>query len=485
MGESKMVTTSQLRGRGAPDVARRPEMVTTSQLPARAAMEAAPAKEPPTSAGTAGRFLCDILHEGALEGAPLVVIVGGGASLRDFDFGLLKGHVVIGTNRAFDYPNVGCVTFIDEQFHRWASKGELKNVSERGWADYSGLKVRCGPRAGGFAVSGWDETFTYPKRHMDPYVLPGSINGIGRGASTGFAALNMAVALGARKIALLGFDMKGDGKGKQAWFHPGYPDVQPESVYDDMKADFIAMAAYCGGAGIEVTNYGQNSALACFTKKPLTKFAVDNPTPKRPRICSYFTAGSPYEEEVRDMVRTARFFGFPVHVEELPSRGSWDKNILIKAEYLLKLRGMYPDETLIWLDADARIRRYPAAVASDAALDKHLGKAVVGTGWIDFEKFPHMMGSVPLVSSIVVARPAKEADDLLQVWSDINTESTRASRSVLDDQTLLDAMRTLPSGLWGRLGHQYSQIFDLMAGYGAPYIETMQASRRFKGGIKT
>jgi hypothetical protein len=86
------------------------------------------------------------------------------------------------------------------------------------------------------------------------------------GYNGGYQAINLAYHLGAKRILLLGFDMKGGSTGDH-WF--GYhPDKKP-SPYAQFIEAFDTIVQPLKDAGVEVINCTPHSALTCFQSMPL------------------------------------------------------------------------------------------------------------------------------------------------------------------------------------------------------------------------
>lgn len=170
-------------------------------------------------------------------------VVGGGPSLRGFDWGRLAGERWIGTNAAsLRGATVGLAN--DRRF------------VERFWAaPVPGTELLW------LATEGWT-----PPPHVrmvdieNPYAWgpgPALVNG----PCTGLTALHLADVLGASPVYLLGFDMRGEG-GRSANFHDDYPEDWRQSAgYDSWRADFERWAPSVRG---RVVNLTPGSALTCF-----------------------------------------------------------------------------------------------------------------------------------------------------------------------------------------------------------------------------
>lgn len=130
-------------------------------------------------------------------------IVGGGASLASFNFDALRGRNSIGCNDAFrlGHDFIKICLFGDASWYepnKWELekfKGRIVTVAQSlaqatvPWI-HSLLRQRTGLHTGG--AVGWN-------------------------FSTGAAAVNVALLLGAVRIFLLGFDMKNSQQGKAHW----------------------------------------------------------------------------------------------------------------------------------------------------------------------------------------------------------------------------------------------------------------------------
>lgn len=91
---------------------------------------------------------------------------------------------------------------------------------------------------------------------------------IGGGGNSGFQALNLAASphfFGARRIALVGFDMSDAGGkhwyGRNTWPNSGNPD---RSAFARWIEAFDNAATELARRGVSVVNLNKESALRCF-----------------------------------------------------------------------------------------------------------------------------------------------------------------------------------------------------------------------------
>lgn len=135
------------------------------------------------------------------EGEPCYLI-GGGSSIRQFDFNLLKGRRVIGCNDAFRLgPEiVSYGIFADSAFY-------CRNIRELLASNVP--LVTCSPTLYSMGVP---KIFKLQREHMGLH----SGSHIGYNYSTGATAINLAISLGSSEIYLLGYDLA-NVSGKSHW----------------------------------------------------------------------------------------------------------------------------------------------------------------------------------------------------------------------------------------------------------------------------
>jgi hypothetical protein len=89
------------------------------------------------------------------------------------------------------------------------------------------------------------------------------------GGNSGYQAINLAYLWGARKIVLLGFDMKAADDGRRHW-HPEHKAPLPEKqLFTEWIHRFKKLAADLAARGVVVINCTPDSALPWFPHVPL------------------------------------------------------------------------------------------------------------------------------------------------------------------------------------------------------------------------
>jgi len=183
-----------------------------------------------------------------------VYLFGGGPSLlssiAEYDF---SDHYVIGANNSFLLRDVDILYFGDAKFYWWNEK-EIQT--------FKGLKITSdqGIQHGNKSVNG---------QHKIKVVKIGKYKGlesrsnrIGWNRSSGAAAINVAIHLGAKKIVLLGYDMRVINGHKNWMVHE--KEQTNQNPYDYMLVGFTQVARQLGRFNCSVVNATPKSKIEVF-----------------------------------------------------------------------------------------------------------------------------------------------------------------------------------------------------------------------------
>ena len=91
---------------------------------------------------------------------------------------------------------------------------------------------------------------------------------LGTGSNSGYQAVNLACLLGARRVVLVGYDMR-RVHGRSHFFGEHPEPLGVSSPYALFIEAFAAAAGWLRDRGVEVVNCTPGSALTCFPFKPL------------------------------------------------------------------------------------------------------------------------------------------------------------------------------------------------------------------------
>jgi hypothetical protein len=211
-----------------------------------------------TPASPAARSFSDRFPDGCWKGQRCFII-GGGPSLKGFDFERLRGERVIAINKAFkDAPFADIMFAMDHPLIELLASGKLGEDYRQAfeffpgaklWLDLSGYSYPAGvysvPSAG---ATGWSTSLS---------------QGLVHGNNSGYGALNLAMILGAGPIYLLGYDCKRGADGSKN-YHNGYLSGSNPDAMNIFKREIEAGAKLEQAISHRIVNLNPDSALACF-----------------------------------------------------------------------------------------------------------------------------------------------------------------------------------------------------------------------------
>lgn len=154
------------------------------------------------------------------------------------------------------------------QLCRWADL--LYGCDGHWWQAHNGVPQFEGPKATADRIIArrwgflWVEIGSAQKHDM----LFGQVGAVGWGGNSGFHAINLAAQFGARRILLVGFDMRVD-KGPHFFGDHKYDRRPTEKSVSQWRALLDAQAPVLKARGIEVINCSPVSALRGFPKQSL------------------------------------------------------------------------------------------------------------------------------------------------------------------------------------------------------------------------
>lgn len=184
------------------------------------------------------------------------VIVGTGESLKGFDFASLgrSRYRVLAVKQAHrDLPFADACFGLDVAWPRWA-RAELIEVARRCelYIAQPDQEALAPPIPGAIYLRRLRAGDRFTKD-------PGAVEGMG---NSGFGALNLALHKGARRIALLGFDYRGEH------YDPaGYRGRANDTRYLAAWGDsYSRVSGYLAGLGVTVLNGSRASSIYAFPR---------------------------------------------------------------------------------------------------------------------------------------------------------------------------------------------------------------------------
>lgn len=211
-----------------------------------------------------------------------VYIIGGGPSLKGFDWSLLKDKHVLGCNDAYllgDCVDV-CVFGDREWYLGRVARAARKTIPamphfpghREGLENFKGEKIAVNSKLLHYQKKGRVAgDIKVVQRNTQGFSTKGSHCAWNQ--NTGACAINLAYLMGAKQVILLGFDMKNEGDlpGASNW-HPNLKDfVAPTHYKIRFFAPFSVMCREMKRKGVEmeVLNANLDSRLPHFPKVDL------------------------------------------------------------------------------------------------------------------------------------------------------------------------------------------------------------------------
>jgi hypothetical protein len=184
-------------------------------------------------------------------------LLAGGPSLRDFDCKVLRGvGRVIAINRSYRLAPWADVLYFCDLYWWQHHKLEVEELFRGRYIvtlenQIDGVKTLRNTGTSGLET--------------DP-------SGLRTGNNSGYQAINLAYHFGVKRIVLLGYDMRVSPDGRTHW-HGGYTGYSADTYRDlfrnYMIPCFDTLVQPLRDAGIEVINATPNSALQCWSYRPI------------------------------------------------------------------------------------------------------------------------------------------------------------------------------------------------------------------------
>ena len=139
-------------------------------------------------------------------------------------------------------------------------------VHRKKLAEWPGLKVSCAPREGSLTKDGIK--YLAKDRHRR-FGISRDKTKVSWNANSGAAAISMAAHFGAKRIILLGFDMKLDKANVSHWHGAHSPGKKAKNPFPRHLKGFKAISEDAKAMGIEIINASPDSAIVEFPRVSL------------------------------------------------------------------------------------------------------------------------------------------------------------------------------------------------------------------------
>jgi hypothetical protein len=400
-------------------------------------------------------------------------VIGGGTSLKGFDFDTLRNENTIAVNaRIFDMPHASCFFSMDYRFYRWLHDGRLERTAPGSdflgqWYAFKNPRLYLQTEPGKQTKTFANDVKVINCLGIDnlSFDLEG---GLYSGGNSGLTAIFLAVALSANPIYLLGIDMYTDANGETHSYKCRYPTTQITKKYETYLKRFNLAVPLLEKYGIKIINVNdqRRCGLRCFPFGELTTYRDTDFV-----VVSYYTKNSEYEKDAARLVKSLQRHGVPYDVVglDLPlnSRWDWKMATLKKAEFLLKMLDKYKGKSVVWVDADAEINTFPMlfdGLTCDVGVYYHL----------------RLNGTPELLSGTIFFKNNNRVRTVLVKWAEMNKATQYQKMNKSDQINLQQILKNLDGDIDIKsLPESYTHVFDRQS-VGNPVITHHQASRRYR-----
>jgi hypothetical protein len=388
-------------------------------------------------------------------------VIGGGPSLTGFDWEMLRGaERIIAVNRAIEVvPWADMMFSMDSRLYEWyhEKRDRMKPECLVAYDKFKGLKVWLDSHCYRFQPD------IYMVRWLGKWGVSMSLEkGIYSGGNSGYAAMMTAVALGCNPIVLLGFDM-GHDHGK-SHFHDGYPMRSCDPVTRSWIDGFNQAAPIIKSAGIQVINANPSSNIRCF---PFGNVVDKQSGHDKYIVVNFYTLD--YMESAMRLKRSLEKFGLNHYMQKINRTSKdykdWQRETFFKADFVRNMLNKFPDQDIVWMDADAEVLQYPSLL-----------------GNIPGNLAARIYQGRKLVSNVVYFKNCEAIKVLVDDWITLNQEPQDKFRCEQEQMNLQAvAEQATDKVKFVNLPTEYSYIFDEANPCLNPVIIQWQASRKFRG----
>lgn len=221
--------------------------------------------------------ISEILNNKPWEGRRCFIL-GGGPSLELVPPSIISGEFSIGVNKSFQKYNPKINYAMDSVFYELVNKAPksysgdpIQYKLHDDWIHYKGIKLFLRLNK----EYKFDPSVFYIDRLVDKMVSYDLRRGIYPGNNSGLGAIMLAVALGAKRIGLLGFDMTFSILNRKTHHYDGYKNQNINKFQEKLNKFnnlICELAPLISAEGVEVYNLNPGSNLGCFKKITIEEF---------------------------------------------------------------------------------------------------------------------------------------------------------------------------------------------------------------------
>lgn len=193
------------------------------------------------------------------------------------------------------------------------------------------------------------------------------------------------------------------------------------------------------------------------------------------QVVSFYTTGTGYEQEILKLEASLIKFNLPYKFFAYKPTGTWRGNLNYKSETILKAFDLFPDKDIVFLDADAIVRKHPIL------FDELSGKHKYDLAAHYFRYKPQSGDQDELLSGTLWIQNGSMGKKLIQRWHEIGLNHPEIRHQKCLKLAIQQLQAEGEDIKVYRSPFEYTCIFDYPARQGKEVvIEHFQASRKLR-----
>ncbi|MFA4908561.1 MAG: hypothetical protein WC583_02790 [Candidatus Omnitrophota bacterium] len=191
---------------------------------------------------------------------------------------------------------------------------------------------------------------------------------------------------------------------------------------------------------------------------------------------SFITTGTGYAKEAQNLVASASALDVPLHVYEYPPTGTWRGNLNYKSACIRRAFDDYPDQDIVFVDADAIFRKWPVL------FDELSASHAFDLSACFFSYTPRSGERDELLSGTLWIQNGDTGRALVKRWHETGIRRPDVRHQMCLKLAIADLGKEGVPVRVNRHPFAYTCIFDYRAARKGqdPVIEHFQASRRLR-----
>lgn len=136
------------------------------------------------------------------------------------------------------------------------------------------------------------------------------------------------------------------------------------------------------------------------------------------RVVSFYTNNTIYEQIMAQyLMPCLKLYNLSYHIFALNNLGTWKHNVRLQPSMILMAMKAFPNDNILWMDADTTIRHYPELFLRIPE------RSDMGVYYMDWEDHygPQKVGKADLVTGVMYIKNTPKMVKFIEEWVDATT----------------------------------------------------------------